>query len=152
MNLEKLLPQIAPKAIEWATRYATRACDQGTPLVPSHAEIARRVGVAHAERIRILLVEEIPLPDDPVIRSAAAQVGLAGPDTAGLTLGYAVMIRPHHRNDVRLLSHEFRHVAQYEACGGIPQFLSVHLPHLVAFGYEDSPFEVDARAHEVRGG
>jgi hypothetical protein len=26
----------------------------------------------------------------------------------------------------------------------------VHLADLVAFGYEDSPFEVDARAHEVR--
>jgi hypothetical protein len=41
------------------------------------------------------------------------------------------------------------HVAQYEACGGIGGFLAVHLADLVAFGYEDSPFEVDARAHEV---
>ena len=30
-----------------------------------------------------------------------------------------------------------------------PAFLAVHLADLVAFGYEDSPFEVDARAHEV---
>jgi hypothetical protein len=68
---------------------------------------------------------------------------------AGLTLGYVVFVRGGFEADIRLLSHEFRHVAQYEACGGIPNFLAAHLRHLVAFGYEDSPFEVDARAHEI---
>lgn len=45
--------------------------------------------------------------------------------------------------------HEFRHVAQYEAKGGIAGFLAEHLQHLVRFGYEESPFERDARAHEA---
>lgn len=38
---------------------------------------------------------------------------------------------------------------QYEARGGIAPFLQQHLADLARFGYEDSPFEVDARAHEV---
>jgi hypothetical protein len=40
-------------------------------------------------------------------------------------------------------------VPERRAGGGIAAFLAVHLADLVAFGYEDSPFEVDARAHEV---
>jgi hypothetical protein len=42
-------------------------------------------------------------------------------------------------------------VSQYEACGSLDAFLAVQLRHLAAYGYEDSPFEVDARAHEYQG-
>ena len=150
-NLAALLPQIAPTAIEWATRFSRMANPRGVPLIAPHIELARTVGVQHPEFIRICLVDQIPLPEDPLIQSAASQVGLVQSNMAGLTLGYTVFIRATVQADIRLLSHEFRHVAQYEACGGIAQFLAVHLGHLVAFGYEDSPFEVDARAHERHG-
>ena len=114
-------------------------------------QLAQLVKVQLPARIRVDIVDAMPLPDDEVLRAAASQVGLFGPDTAGLTLGYAVLIKRGCENDLRLLSHEFRHVSQYETCGSIEAFLTVHLRHLVAYGYEDSPFEVDARAHEYHG-
>ena len=49
---------------------------------------------------------------------------------------------------LRELSHEFRHVYQYEAAGSIAAFLPVYLQQIVAFGYANAPFEADARAHE----
>ena len=101
------------------------------------------------ERIRIVVLDEIPLPEEPVLQAAARKVGLSSRDAAGMTLGPAIFLRRGYESDIRVLSHELRHVAQYEACGGIGGFLAVHLADLVAFGYEDSPFEVDARAHEV---
>ena len=69
---------------------------------------------------------------------------------AGLTLGYAVFVRRGHET-LRLLSHEFRHVYQYEQAGSIGAFLSVYLPQVVQFGYEQAPFEIDARAHQETG-
>jgi len=67
---------------------------------------------------------------------------------SGMTLGHAIFVRRGEESDVRLMSHELRHVAQYEAAGGVAAFLAKHLADLAAHGYEDSPFEVDARAHE----
>ena len=101
------------------------------------------------ERLRHEIVA--PLPDEPALKAAALQVGLSPASAAGMTIGYAVVVRRGYETSTRLLSHEFRHVAQYEASGGIRPFLAVHLADLAAFGYEDSPFEVDARAHERDG-
>jgi hypothetical protein len=148
-GLEAQLVQIAPRVIQWAQVQAGQALRAGVPLSAEQVALARRVGVASPERIRVVLVEEIPLPDEPALKAASAQVGLSQSSAAGLTLGYAVIVRRGFERDARLLSHEFRHVAQYEAQGGIERFLEQHLRHLVRFGYEDSPFERDARAHEA---
>jgi len=66
----------------------------------------------------------------------------------GLTLGYAIFMLGGH-GDVRLLSHECRHVYQYEAHGGIAAFLPVYLAQVVGVGYVSAPFERDARIHEI---
>lgn len=142
------LPQIAPRAIAWAEGRAAEVMRTGRPPDAAAMALARQVGVRHPERIRILLVERIELPDEPALRSASAKVGLARSSADGMTLGYAVVVRRAYAGDARLLSHEFRHVAQYEQAGGIAAFLAVHLRDLLQHGYEASPFEVDARAHE----
>jgi hypothetical protein len=65
----------------------------------------------------------------------------------GLTLGDGVYVC-HGHGTVRLLSHEFRHVYQYEQAGSIGAFLPVYLQQIVTFGYNNAPLEVDARTHE----
>jgi hypothetical protein len=149
IDLEAQLPVIGPLAIQWALSTVVASEPRAMALIPPHLEIAKRVGVRHPEEVRICVVDRVPMPADPALSQAAAQVGLTGEGLDGLTLGYVVFVRRGHEMNLRLLSHEFRHVAQYESCGGIPNFLSAHLRHLVSFGYEDSPFEVDARAHEI---
>jgi len=143
------LPLLAPRAVAWARHLAQGAEREGAPLTPELQALARRAGVRAPERVRIVVLDEIPLPEEPLLKAAALKVGLSSSDAAGMTLGPAVFLRRGYEKDIRVLSHELRHVAQYEACGGIAGFLAVHLADLVAFGYEDSPFEVDARAHEV---
>jgi len=54
---------------------------------------ARRIGVAAPERVRLLQVEKIPLPEHPELRAAAQATGLLSPDTAGLTLRYGILMR-----------------------------------------------------------
>ena len=148
MDLRAALPQLLPGAIAWAETRAKEVGDTGMPLDDSSSALARMVEVQQPEQIRISLVESLPLPDEPNLREAALQTGLLGPGMVGLTLGYSVIICQGHLTR-RLMSHEFRHVYQFEQHGSISAFLPVYLQQIVEFGYANCPFEMDARAHEV---
>jgi hypothetical protein len=120
----------------------------GRTLTPAESSLARRVGVLKPQLIRIESCDQLPVPQDPALYAAAIQAGLVGPGMIGLTLGYAVFIRKGHET-CRLLSHEFRHVQQYESHGSIARFLPIYLRQVISVGYRDAPLEVDARAHEI---
>lgn len=147
MDLLAALPLLLPKAIAWAEDQASQVRRMGQPLSTSELELARGVGVAQPDLIRIAVVKALPMPDDLVLQEVAVQTGLLGPGMVGLTLGHSVFICGGH-GTVRLLSHEFRHVYQYEQAGSIAAFLPVYLEQVVNFGYRDAPLEQDAAAHE----
>src|SRR5882724_302954 len=149
MDLRQALPMLLPSAIAWAEARAKKALEVGDPLTVAEQEIARRVGVTRPELVRVEMVSSLPLPDDPTLRDAAVSAGLLGPGMVGLTLGHSVFICRGHK-DVRLLSHELRHVHQYEQHGSIANFLPVYLRQVVEVGYGNAPLELDARAHEIR--
>ncbi len=147
-DLAELLPLITPKAIAWAEARAAEIATQGTVLSEQGLMLARRVGVANPERIRLSYVAQLPLPTDPMLRQAALQTGLLGPNMIGLTLGHGIYICHGHESP-RLLSHECRHVQQYEQAGSIAAYLPMYLQQIVQFGYASAPYEIDARAHEA---
>ena len=149
MDLKQMLPQILPLAITWAEAEAHKAAQTGALLTGAEQQLARAVGVEHPVLVRIALVSQLPQPQHPQLRLAAQQTGLLGPGMAGLTLGHTVFIVHGHKTQ-RLLSHELRHVYQYEQLGSIANFLPVYLEQIVGVGYANSPLEVDARAHEIR--
>jgi hypothetical protein len=148
MNLLQELPTFLLGAIAWAEARAARAAEVGESLMPLEQDIARSVGVAEPERVRVEIVERLPLPDDAALRAAALQAGLLGPNMTGLTLGHSIFICRGHKTR-RLLSHELRHVYQYEQAGSIAAFLPVYLREVLEVGYHSAPFEADARAHEL---
>lgn len=148
MDLRLALPQLLPGAIAWAKARASKAAGVGEPLTPSEQEMARVVGVSKPELVRVETVERLPLPDDPTLRAAALQAGLLGPGMVGLTLGHSVFVCRGHKTR-RLLSHELRHVHQYEQHGSIAAFLPLYLKEIIEVGYFNAPFEADARAHEL---
>ena len=82
------------------------------------------------------------------LQAAAIQAGLLGPNMIGLTLGYSIFIRKGEET-ARLLAHEFRHVYQVEQHGSLANVLPIYLQQVVTMGYENAPFEIDARAHEA---
>jgi hypothetical protein len=119
----------------------------GVPLRPEEVVLAKRVGVVNPELIRVLVVSEIPLPEDPMLLRAAQQTGFLSTTIGGLTLGHAIYVRQDSLSN-SLLAHECRHVHQYEKYGSIASFLPEYLKQLVTHGYENAPLEVDARAHQ----
>jgi hypothetical protein len=148
VDLKTALPQLLLKAIAWAEAQAAQISSSGRSLDEGEMDLARRVGVARPERVRVALVDALTLPEDPELRAAALQTGLLGPGMVGLTLGQSIFIRRGY-DTKRLLSHELRHVHQYEQAGSIAGFLPDYLQQIVLVGYADAPLEQDARAHEV---
>jgi hypothetical protein len=142
------LPSLLPAAIAWAKEQASRAIRDGEPLSVDDAALASRVGVRRPDLVRIVPVDELPEPADPALREAAERAGLLAPQMIGLTLGHALFIRRGHLSR-GTLSHELRHVAQYESAGGIESFLPVYLRQIVEFGYAGAPLEADARRFET---
>jgi hypothetical protein len=147
-ELAALLPLILPKAIAWAEGQSKLIMEHGFQLTPAGITDARTVGVARPENIRVAFVPSLPLPEDDELRTIALNAGLLGPGMIGLTLGYGIFIVQGHETR-RLCSHEFRHVHQYEHAGSIAAFLPEYLNQVSSFGYRDSPFEIDARRHEL---
>jgi hypothetical protein len=142
------LLSLLPKAIGWAEEQSALVLEGGQPLTAKEIGIARTVGVAHPEHIRILEVPSLPAPEDAELRQAAMAVGLLGPDMIGLTFGHGIYICEGHRTD-RLVSHELRHVFQYEQAGSIADFLPTYLAQTALHGYTNAPLEIDARDHQL---
>lgn len=148
IDLAAVLPSILPGAIAWAEQQSDLVLLSGASLPPHCISDARAVGVQSPERIRIAIVPSLPLPIDPMLRSVALNTGLLGSNMVGLTLGHAVFVVYGH-DTRRLLTHEFRHVHQYEVAGSIAAFLPTYLQQIAIHGYEQAPLEVDARQHEI---
>jgi hypothetical protein len=109
--------------------------------------LAQQVGVVDVEKVRLLIVPSIPTPKHPLLTRASKALGFMTSSPAGLTLGHSIYICENFRSE-RLLSHELRHVQQYEHYGSIKQFLREYLSQVFEYGYTNAPLEVDARRHE----
>ena len=122
MDLRAELPKLLPLAISWAEERSREILNHGFALPDEYLPLARTVGVVQPELVRVVSVPALPLPQHPVLREAALQTGLLGPTMVGLTVGYGVLLVNGHFSP-RLLSHELRHVHQYESAGSIGAYL-----------------------------
>lgn len=141
------LEKIISLSIAWAEEQSALILERGEGLSPSEVIVAEAVGVVHPESVRILEMPSLPLPEDVELRQVASSIGMLGPNMVGLTLGHGIYMVQGHRTN-RLLSHELRHVFQYENAGSIANFLVKYLEQLISFGYAKAPLEIDARSHE----
>lgn len=148
IDLRAHLPLLVPRAIAWAKECAADIDRDGKILGEHGQAIARAVGVTHIDRIRLKIVDYLPLPADPLLRKMAVDTGLIGPNMVGMTFGHSIYICNGHL-DVRLLSHECRHVYQYEKAGSIEAFIPTYLQQIADHGYDDAPYEVDAYSNEL---
>jgi hypothetical protein len=133
----------------WAESHSARIIAQGRPLTSAELSQARNVGVAAPERIRVLLVPEVPFPDSPEIHAIANQAGMHPESTGGMTLGHGIYLREDQVACPGIWLHEFRHVAQYECFGSVKTFMFFYLKELLHFRYGPGPLETDARAAEA---
>lgn len=147
MNLKTVFPFLLPLAMQWARREAAKIQLLGASLTPRERRLAKSVGVVFPERVKLLLVPEIPKPDNRLLRLAARQTELLSLNHSGMALGHSIYIC-ENKMSARLLSHELRHVYQCERHGGLDAFIAAYLQQVVEYGYRECPLEVDARHYE----
>jgi hypothetical protein len=107
---------------------------------------ARLVGVAAPERVFLLYVPEIAIPDESALRAAIQETQFLSPLTRGLTLRYGILIRSDCRSDRTMVIHELGHTAQYERLGGFEPFLRQYLFECLTIGYPQAPMEQEVIA------
>ena len=138
------LPLVLPLAVRWAESQETDILARGIPLPEQNFFDAIGMGVHHPQRIRLLKVDEIPIPGSSLLRVAAKLTGMLTSATVGMSLRYGIFIRADFWENRHLIAHECVHTAQYERFGGIRPFLGQYLRECLADGYPQSALEQEA--------
>jgi hypothetical protein len=136
-------------AIAWAENCEREILTGGRALSSPETVDAIAMGVRDPQRVRVLIVERIEAPADRDLQTLVNETGLFSGQLAGLTLGYGIYIVRGHETR-QLISHECRHVHQYEQAGSIATFVPRYLAQILSLGYERAPYEIDAYEHEIR--
>src|SRR5260370_8298452 len=113
-----------PKAMRWVTQSEQACMETGQQLSPQRKRDAQAKGVQEIGVVRIMLSNEIPLPDGPELRQLVLQSGLGS--SRGITFGHGIVLKPGAYD-----RHLIAHVMQYERFGGIEPFLVAYIPEVV---------------------
>ena len=124
---QETFESLLPLAYQWAKAQEEFVLAHGTPLRPQHMADARLVGVRDCERIRVLVVDRIPLPEGGELAEAARRTGIITGDTRCVGFGHAIIIRAEAWGDRELLLHNLVHVAQCERSGDLEQWIRQYL-------------------------
>ena len=135
---------LAPLAAGWVRRQERRGLAAGVSLSNQARADARALGVREPDRVRVVCVKRMPMPNGPGVGRLARWAGVLVPEAAGLCLGHAVFVRAPFWGWRELLAHELAHVAQYERVGGPRAFLRQYLEECLTVGYPAAPLELEA--------
>ena len=138
-NFELLLP----RAIEWARGQEKLILERGVPLDAWEEQAARQLGVLHPDKVRLLQVAQVPMPEEADLRAAASAAGLVAGDSAGMALRYGIFIREDYWRGRAIVAHELVHTAQCERMGW-ELFLRQYLTECLLSGYPQAPLEQEA--------
>src|SRR5688572_1344714 len=135
-----------PMACAWVLEQERYILENGVPLSAAQRADAKLAGVVHPEKVRLMRVEHIPLPQYPELREMVETMKLTAPPILALALRYGIYILSEHWGQRRLLVHELAHTAQYERLGSVPAFVECYLYQCLAIGFTASPMEQEAIA------
>jgi len=139
--------RLVPLASQWAKDQETYILKHGTPLSPRQLADARRAGVQDCARVRVLVVNRIPLPEDEELAEAARRAQIITDASPGIAVGHGIVIRADNWQNRELLLHQLVHVAQCERSGGLESFVIAYLSNR-----RTSPdFSVGSLEDEARG-
>ncbi len=143
--IQKILVATAlPLASRWAVGQEKRILAEGRELAKWEVESALDIGVEDVDRVRIMIVPEVPTPGAAPLQFLAKLVGLSM-QASGMALGHGIYVEAKNALNPSLIVHELAHVAQYERLGGIREFMREYLVQCLRDGYWDAFLEREAR-------
>jgi hypothetical protein len=124
---QQTFEDLLPLAYQWVKVQEDFILARGSPLGPQHKADARLAGVRDCERVRVLIVDRIPLPEGGELAKAARRAQIITPDTRCVGFGHAIIIRADSWGDRELLLHNLVHIAQCERSGGLEDWVRQYL-------------------------
>jgi hypothetical protein len=124
---QETFEHLLPLAYQWAKTQEDFILACGAPLGPGQTADARRVGVQDCSRVKVLVVDRIPLPDHEELAEAAARTDIITGASRGVAIGHGIIIRADCWGNRELLLHQLVHVAQCERSGGLEPFVEQYL-------------------------
>jgi hypothetical protein len=114
-------------ASKWAEAQQAFILRHGLPLTARQMADATQAGVQDCSRVRVLVVDRIPLPDDDKLADAARRAQIITDASRGVAIGHGIIIRADSWQNRELLLHQLVHVAQCERSGGLTSFVEEYL-------------------------
>lgn len=142
----ELFDELSPRALQWAKAQEEYIRANGSPLSPASTVDAGRAGVQHPECVRVLVVDRIPLPDEPALAEASRRAQIITDASRAVAIGYGIVVRADCWGDRELLIHQLVHVAQCERHGGVEAFAQRYLSDRT----ESPQFTLGALEEEAR--
>jgi hypothetical protein len=128
---QKTFEHLLPLAYQWAKQLEEFVLAQGHPLGSTHAWDAHLAGVQDCARIRVLVVDRIPRPENPKLAEASRRLRIITKDTRCVAIGHALIVRGDAWNDRELILHNLVHIAQCERSGGLEQWCQLYLSNRI---------------------
>ncbi|WP_303905213.1 eCIS core domain-containing protein [Thiohalomonas denitrificans] len=139
-----VVAELLPAAVAWYRELQERFYSRGRALNHRERQLAASLGVKETEAVRVVVLEHFPLPQDPALQAEARRYGLGTCRFFALTIGHLIAIKPRAVDDLKLLAHEFVHVAQQEEWG-TEESVRRLLVQYRRFGPAAAPLEVEAQ-------
>jgi len=124
---QQTFEHLLPVAYQWAKGQEEFILARGAPLGPAYIDDARRLGVKDCSRVKVLVVDRIPLPDNEELAQAARCTQIITDVSRGVAIGHGIIIRADCWGDRELILHQLVHVAQCERTGGLEPFVRQYL-------------------------
>lgn len=137
---------VLPQYIEWAAGMEEAGLRAGQALDEQPLAIARELGIKNPEKVRIIVVDEVPFPHDKLLLKLVGEaLGFVGEGIVNnaQVFGYSIYVRKGYELNTPRLAHELVHVQQIER-SSLKQVITQHFSDLATYGYEKSPLEVEA--------
>ena len=128
---QETFEDLLPLAYQWARAQEEFVLAHGMALQTQQLSDARLAGVRDCERIRVLVVDRIQLPEDARLVEATRRVRVLTEDTRCTGFGHAIIIRADAWGDRELLLHNLVHIAQCERSGGLEPWIREYLSNRI---------------------
>jgi len=151
-----LADSFAQDMTNWLAEVSVHIEREGTALSDEHAAIAEQLGIEAVERIRVLVVDELPRPMHyPLLYEEGVSKRLWGPgiEDRAQVFGYGIAVTAAALSDPGTMAQELMHIKQIERFGSLGAFVAEYLRQIEEHGYLEAPLEREAVAmYEIYAG
>lgn len=141
--LNNEIQELLPSILNWFKTTEHSLFHQGRVLTRKEKQRAYELGVTNPDNIRVVVLNEFPMPINETLLKKAKSYGLGSQFEGARTMGNIILIKPIYKNDSTILSHELVHVSQMDKMGR-KKFLKQYILEMEILGYSRSDLESEA--------